>query len=87
MLQFSPRLEAGCAAAGGSASYVSPAGGLYRYSADDNVIDEYDGVINLPVDCSGQDNRGLHRVPERPGDQAGGISAGFPGKRSSIRKP
>ncbi len=36
--------------AGGSASYVGPAGGLYRYSADENVIDEYEGIINLQVD-------------------------------------
>ncbi len=36
--------------AGGSASYVGSAGGLYRYSAEENVIDEYEGVINLQVD-------------------------------------
>ena len=36
--------------AGGSASYVGTAGGLYRYSADEDVIDEYEGVINLQVD-------------------------------------
>ena len=36
--------------AGGSASYVGPAGGLYAYGADENVIDEYQGVIHLQVD-------------------------------------
>ena len=36
--------------AGGSASYVGPAGGLYAYGADEYVIDEYEGMINLQVD-------------------------------------
>ena len=36
--------------AGGSASYVGSAGGLYAYGDDENVIDEYQGVINLQVD-------------------------------------
>ncbi len=40
--------------AGGSASYVGPAGGLYRYSAEDSVIDEYEGMINLQVDFADQ---------------------------------
>lgn len=36
--------------AGGSASYVGQAGGLYVYKADTRVIDEYEGMINLQVD-------------------------------------
>lgn len=36
--------------AGGRAFYVGPAGGLYAYEADERVIDEYEGVINLQVD-------------------------------------
>lgn len=36
--------------AGGSASYVGQAGGLYAYQADRRVIDEYEGMINLQVD-------------------------------------
>ena len=36
--------------AGGSASYVGRAGGLYAYEADAYVVDEYEGVISLQVD-------------------------------------
>ena len=36
--------------AGGRASYVGPAGGLYAYEARARVIDEYEGVVNLQVD-------------------------------------
>jgi len=40
--------------ASGSASYLGPAGGLYAYEADQRVIDEYEGVINLQIDFVGR---------------------------------